>query len=53
VLRALRVPAGKHTIIFRFDPISVSAGKTVDLISSVLLLAFIGLAIFTENRRKA
>lgn len=52
VLRAMRVPAGKHTIVFRFDPVSVRVGKVVDLISSLLMVAFIGLAVFTENRRK-
>ncbi|WP_266367281.1 YfhO family protein [Tellurirhabdus rosea] len=52
VLRALRVPAGKHTIVFRFDPVSISAGKTIDLVASILLVAFIGLAFFAENRRR-
>ena len=50
VLRALRVPAGKHTIVFRFDPVSVSAGNTIDLVASILLVAFVGLAVFVERR---
>ncbi|WP_247233802.1 YfhO family protein [Telluribacter sp. SYSU D00476] len=52
VLRALRVPAGKHTITFRFEPVSVSAGFTVELISSILLLALIGGAFYVNARRK-
>ncbi|MBU1821439.1 MAG: YfhO family protein, partial [Bacteroidetes bacterium] len=52
VLRALRVPAGKHTIVFRFDPISVSTGRTIDLISSILLVGLIFGAVFMEARRK-
>jgi hypothetical protein len=51
VLRAVRVPAGQHTITFRFDPISVSTGHIVDLISSILLVALIAGAIVMEVRR--
>lgn len=51
VLRALRVPAGKHTIVFKFEPVSVSTGKTVDLISSILLVALIAGAFFVEAKR--
>jgi hypothetical protein len=52
VLRALRVPAGKHTIKFSFEPVSVSAGSKVDLISSLLLVALIIGALVVEARKQ-
>lgn len=52
VLRALRIPAGKHTVKFRFEPVSVSTGRTIDLVSSLLLVALIGGAIFMESKKK-
>lgn len=52
VLRALRIPAGKHTIKFRFEPVSVSTGSKIDLISSLLLVALIAGAIFVEAKGK-
>lgn len=42
ILRAMEVPAGQHTIEFRFEPKEYSLGNTVAWISSILLL--IGLA---------
>ncbi|GLU56821.1 membrane protein [Dyadobacter frigoris] len=53
VLRALRVPAGKHSITFKFDPVSVATGKTIDLISSLLLVGLIVGAVFVEVRKKS
>lgn len=51
VLRGMRVPAGKHTIEFKFEPSVYRNGERIALISSsILLLLFIGL-IVTEARK--
>ena len=44
VLRAMSLPAGQHTVEFRFEPAAYALGNTVSLISSVLLVALLGLA---------
>ncbi len=51
LLRAMRVPAGKHKIEFRFDPPAYHTGKTVSLIaSSLILLALLGcIGYFGKN----
>ncbi|MGC3943209.1 MAG: YfhO family protein [Chryseolinea sp.] len=38
VLRALRVPAGKHAIVFRFDPPSYESGNAITTIFSWLVI---------------
>ena len=45
VLRGLRIPAGKHTIEFRFDPKTAAIGNTLDLVANVglVLLLIAGL----------
>lgn len=53
VLRALRIPAGKHTIKFRFEPVSIAVGSKVDLISSLFLIALIVGAVVVEAKRKS
>ena len=52
ILRAMDVPAGKHTIEFKFEPSSYTLGNTVSWVSSILLLAMLGGAIFYGMRRK-
>ncbi|WP_227687175.1 hypothetical protein [Spirosoma arboris] len=52
VLRAMRIPAGKHTIEFRFDPPLAHTGDTIDLICNVLLILLIGFVIFYEGRNR-
>jgi len=53
VLRALRVPAGKHTIKFHFEPVSIAVGSKIDLVSSLLLIALIVGAVVVEVKRKS
>lgn len=56
VLRALRVPAGKHEIIFKFLPESVVKGEKISSISSVALLLIaavaLGFGLFQEFKNK-
>ncbi|GAB4025309.1 hypothetical protein [Spirosoma gilvum] len=51
-LRAMHVPAGKHTIEFRFDPPLAKTGDMIDLICNVLLIGLIGFVAFRESRNR-
>lgn len=48
VLRAMRVPAGKHTIEFKFEPEFYHKGQTIALISSIILIVALVLVIVRE-----
>ncbi len=53
VLRALEVPAGKHQIVFSFEPEVVAKGSTISLFSSItLLLLMFGLLYWKRNHFK-
>ncbi|RSK30171.1 YfhO family protein [Hymenobacter metallilatus] len=52
VLRALPVPAGTHTIEFKFEPSEYALGNTVSLVSSVLLIAGLLVALFYAIRHR-
>jgi hypothetical protein len=52
VLRAMKVPEGKHTIEFRFDPQSYKVGNMVSLISSILLVFVIAGAVMFAVKKK-
>jgi hypothetical protein len=55
-LRAMMVPAGQHTIEFRFDPQTLKTGKLISLIGSILmLLLIIGTAVkeWRDQRKSA
>ncbi|GAB2948556.1 YfhO family protein [Hymenobacter coalescens] len=53
VLRALPVPAGKHTVEFKFEPKQYTLGNTVSLVSSVLLLLVLVGGVVYALRRPA
>src|SRR5690606_38613872 len=52
VLRAMQLPAGKHTVEFRFHPTAYYAGEKVSLVSSLLLVLLLGGGIYTGVRRR-
>ena len=52
VLRAMRVPAGKHTIEFKFEPTRYYTAEKISLASSLLLFSFIGGALFLAFKKK-
>ena len=52
VLRALEIPAGKHTIEFKFEPQVIQTGSTITLISGFgILLLLVGGVYFERKKR--
>ncbi len=45
-LRAMNIPAGKHTVEFKFEPKVVQTGSTISLVGSVLFILLLGGGIF-------
>ncbi len=52
ILRGLEVPAGNHTVEFKFEPKEFAIGNTVSLISSILILLFVAGAVFINIKAK-
>lgn len=52
VLRGMNVPAGQHTIQFRFEPTSYAMGRTITTVCSIILIALLLGAIVMEIRNK-
>ena len=55
VLRGMKVPAGKHTIEFRFEPEVVTKGEGISLIASILLyggIVVVGGLGFLKKRKQ-
>jgi uncharacterized membrane protein YfhO len=52
VLRGMAVPAGKHTIVFRFEPKSFATGNAISTWSSLILYLLLIGAIVMEFRKK-
>lgn len=51
VLRAMVIPAGDHTLEFRFEPETYFTGEKISLAGSILLLVLITVALFFEIRQ--
>jgi len=56
VLRAMEVPAGKHTIEFKFEPTLIQVGGKITMASSILLVLVLFFGIghaFWSSRKKS
>ena len=51
VLRAMRIPAGKHIIEFKFEPKVYYTGEKISLAGSVLLLLLFAAGVFVEVKK--
>lgn len=52
LLRALKIPAGQHTVEFKFQPASVITGNRITMISSVLILLLCAAGVVAAVRQK-
>lgn len=52
VLRAMRIPAGKHTIEFKFEPAAYAKGEMISYTSSALVLLLCGVVLTQQLRRR-
>jgi uncharacterized membrane protein YfhO len=52
VLRSLHIPAGKHTVEFKFEPQVVKTGSTITLISSIGMLLLLVGGIYFERKKR-
>jgi hypothetical protein len=53
VLRALQIPAGKHTIEFKFEPEVVKKGSSIALFSSIGMLLLLVGGIYFEFKKRS
>ena len=53
VLRALPIPAGKHTIEFKFEPEVVKTGSTIALLSSIGMVLLLVAGIYFERKKSS
>ena len=51
-IRGLLIPAGKHTIEFKFEPQVVKTGSIISLISFILIIILLISAIYFRNKKK-
>jgi hypothetical protein len=52
VLRAMKVPAGSHTVEFKFDGTFYESGEKIALFGSIFLFLFVGGGIYMDIKKK-
>ncbi|MCX6351870.1 MAG: hypothetical protein NTX03_08400, partial [Bacteroidetes bacterium] len=52
MLRGMKIPAGSHTIEFKFEPPTVAFSENISLASSIAVILLVLGSIFMEVRRK-
>jgi len=52
ILRGMEIPAGEHTIEFKFDPDVVKTGSSISLASSALLFVLLVVGMFYEFKKR-
>lgn len=52
LLRGMAIPAGQHTIEFKFEPKAVALSKTITTVSTILLLLLLVAGAVVEYRKK-
>ena len=50
VLRGMQIPAGKHTIEFKFEPSTYSTGNSIAMVGSILVLIAVGAGIYLHKK---
>jgi hypothetical protein len=52
VLRAMKIPAGKHTVEFKFEPEVIKTGSKIALASAIGMVFLIAGGLYFERRKK-
>jgi hypothetical protein len=52
ILRALSIPKGKHIVHFKFEPTMYKTGKTIDLISFLIILGALIVAVYFQIKKR-
>ena len=50
VLRGMPIPAGKHKIEFKFEPITYTTGNNIAMAGSILLLITVGVGFYLNKK---
>ena len=52
VLRALPIPAGEHTVVFKFEPTIIAKGSLINLAALFLFLLLVGIGTYKDKKIK-